>query len=73
MTQAETYGTPLGSALRVMAKENRDLRLSAAEKKAAALPAKLTVPMIIFFLPVLFIVILGPAIINIQDMMKNGG
>ncbi|MNT07472.1 Bacterial type II secretion system protein F domain protein [compost metagenome] len=73
MTQAETYGTPLSSALRVMAKENRDLRLSAAEKKAAALPAKLTVPMIIFFLPVLFVVILGPAIINIQDMMKNGG
>ena len=72
MTQAETYGTPLGSALRVMAKENRDLRLAAAEKKAAALPAKLTVPMIIFFLPVLFVVILGPAIINIQDMMKGG-
>ena len=72
MTQAETYGTPLGSALRVMAKENRDLRLSAAEKKAAALPAKLTVPMILFFQPVLFVVILGPAIINIQDMMKGG-
>ncbi|SPU42282.1 type II secretion system F family protein [Brevundimonas diminuta] len=72
MTQAETYGTPLGSALRVMAKENRDLRLSAAEKKAAALPAKLTVPMILFFLPVLFVVILGPAIINIQEMMKGG-
>lgn len=72
MTQAETYGTPLGSALRVMAKENRDLRLAAAEKKAAALPAKLTVPMILFFLPVLFVVILGPAIINIQDMMKGG-
>jgi tight adherence protein C len=73
MTQAETYGTPLGAALRVMAKENRDLRLSAAEKKAAALPAKLTVPMIVFFLPVLFVVILGPAIINIIDMMKGGG
>lgn len=72
MTQAETYGTPLGSALRVMAKENRELRLSAAEKKAAALPAKLTVPMILFFLPVLFVVILGPAIINIQEMMKGG-
>jgi tight adherence protein C len=72
MTQAETYGTPLGNALRVMAKENRDLRLSAAEKKAAALPAKLTVPMILFFLPVLFVVILGPAIINIQDMTKGG-
>ena len=73
MTQAETYGTPLGSALRVMAKENRDLRLAAAEKKAAALPAQLTVPMILFFLPVLFIVILGPAILNVIDMMKNGG
>lgn len=72
MTQAETYGTPLGNALRVMAKENRELRLAAAEKKAAALPAQLTVPMIIFFLPVLFVVILGPAIINIQDMMKGG-
>lgn len=73
MTQAETYGTPLGAALRVMAKENRELRLAAAEKKAAALPAKLTVPMIVFFLPVLFVVILGPAIINIQEMMKGGG
>ena len=72
MTQAETYGTPLATALRVMAKENRDLRLSAAEKKAAALPAKLTVPMILFFLPVLFIVILGPAILNVIDMMKSG-
>lgn len=70
MIQAEKYGTPLGQALRVMAKENRDLRLSAAEKKAAALPAKLTVPMIIFFLPVLFVVILGPAIIKIQDMQR---
>jgi tight adherence protein C len=73
MTQAETYGTPLSTALRVMAKENRELRLSAAEKKAAALPAKLTVPMILFFLPVLFIVILTPAIINIQDTMAKGG
>ena len=71
MIQAERYGTPLGTALRVMAKENRELRLSAAEKKAAALPAKLTVPMILFFLPVLFIVILGPAIIKIQDLMKH--
>jgi len=72
MTQAETYGTPLATALRVMAKENRELRLSAAEKKASALPAKLTVPMILFFLPVLFIVILGPAILNVIDMMKDG-
>jgi tight adherence protein C len=71
MIQAERYGTPLGAALRVMAKENRELRLSAAEKKAAALPAKLTVPMIVFFLPVLFIVIMGPAIIKIQDVMKQ--
>lgn len=71
MIQAEQYGTPLGAALRTMAKENRDLRLSAAEKKAAALPAQLTVPMILFFLPVLFVVILGPAIINIQDTMKT--
>lgn len=68
MIQAERYGTPLGSALRVMSKENRELRLAAAEKKAAALPAKLTVPMILFFLPVLFIVILGPAIIKVQNI-----
>ena len=51
MNQAERYGTPLGQALRVMAKENRELRMAEAEKKAAALPAKLTVPMILFFLP----------------------
>ena len=69
MIQAERYGTPLGTALRVMAKENRELRLAAAEKKAAALPAKLTVPMILFFLPVLFVVILGPAIIKVQDIL----
>ena len=68
LVQAERYGTPLGNALRVMAKENRDMRLSAAEKKAASLPAKLTVPMILFFLPVLFVVILGPAIIRFNDM-----
>jgi tight adherence protein C len=61
MIQAERYGTPLGTALRVMAKENRDLRLAAAEKKAAALPAQLTVPMILFLLPVLFVIIMAPA------------
>ncbi len=71
MIQAERYGTPLGAALRVMAKENRELRLAAAEKKAAALPAKLTVPMILFFLPVLFMVILGPAIIKVQDTLSR--
>jgi tight adherence protein C len=65
LIQAERYGTPIGTALRVMAKENRDMRMSEAEKKAAALPPKLTVPMILFFLPVLFVVILGPAIIQV--------
>jgi tight adherence protein C len=68
LVQAEKYGTPLSSALRVMAKENRDMRITDAEKKAAALPAKLTVPMIVFFLPVLFLVILGPAFIKIEGM-----
>ncbi len=52
-----------------MAKENRELRLSAAEKKAAALPAKLTVPMIVFFLPVLFAVIMGPAILRVTKAL----
>jgi tight adherence protein C len=65
LIQAERYGTPVGQALRVMARENRDMRMSEAEKKAAALPPKLTVPMILFFLPVLFVVILGPAIIQV--------
>jgi tight adherence protein C len=73
LTQSEKYGTPVGSALRVMAKENRELRLSEAEKKAAALPAQLTVPMIVFFLPVLFMVIMGPALIQISDMMAKQG
>ena len=63
LVQAERYGTPVGQALRVMAKENRDIRMSKAEQKAAALPPKLTVPMILFFLPVLFIAILCPAVI----------
>ena len=72
MIQAERYGTPLGAALRVMAKENRDLRLASAEKKAAQLPAKLTVPMIVFFLPVLFLVILGPAVLRVMDMTGPG-
>jgi tight adherence protein C len=64
LIQAERSGTPVSQALRVMAKENRDIRMSEAEKKAAALPPKLTVPMILFFLPVLFLVILGPAAIR---------
>jgi tight adherence protein C len=68
LVQAERYGTPLAHALRVMAQENRDMRMAEAEKKAAALPPKLTVPMITFFLPVLFVVIMGPAVIQIMDM-----
>jgi tight adherence protein C len=69
LNQAEKYGTPLGQALRVTANENREMRMQDAERKAASLPAKLTVPMIIFFLPCLFIVILGPAIIQIRHAM----
>lgn len=65
LVQAERYGTPLGDTLRTMAEENRMLRVMEAEKKAASLPAKLTVPMILFFLPVLFIVILTPAAMRI--------
>jgi tight adherence protein C len=68
LQQAERYGTPLGHSLRVMAQENRDMRMNEAEKKAAALPPKLTVPMILFFLPVLFVVILGPTGIKISEM-----
>src|SRR6201746_2223584 len=66
LMQSERYGTPLGQSLRVLAQENRDMRMNEAEKKAAALPPKLTVPMILFFLPCLFIVILGPTYIKIQ-------
>jgi tight adherence protein C len=69
LNQAEKYGTPLGQALRVCAQENREHRMSEAEKKAAALPAKLTVPMIIFFLPCLFVVIMGPAIMKVMRIM----
>ena len=66
LIQAERYGTPLGQALRVVSQESRDNRMMEAEKKAAALPPKLTVPMIIFFLPVLFAVIMTPAVIQIM-------
>ena len=68
LQQAERYGTPLGTTMRVMAQENRDMRMSEAEKKAAGLPPKLTVPMILFFLPVLFVVILGPAAIRVMAL-----
>ncbi|MBL4890857.1 MAG: type II secretion system F family protein [Rhizobiaceae bacterium] len=68
LIQAERYGTPLGTALRVLAQENRDIRMQEAEKKAASLPPKLTVPMIVFFLPVLFAIILGPSFIRISEL-----
>jgi tight adherence protein C len=67
LAQSEKYGTPLGVALRVLSQESRDLRMSMAEKKAAALPPVLTVPMILFFLPGLFAAILTPAIIQINN------
>lgn len=71
LVQSEKYGTPIAIGLRVIAQENRDERMMAAEKKAASLPAKLTVPMIVFFLPVLFIVIIGPIWIKIsQDIFS---
>jgi tight adherence protein C len=68
LIQAEKYGTAIGTALRVLAQESRDMRMSEAEKKAAALPPKLTVPMILFFLPVLFAVIITPAIIQVTGV-----
>lgn len=68
LQQTERYGTPLATMFRVMAQENRDMRMAEAEKKAAGLPPKLTVPMILFFLPVLFIVILGPAAIKVMAL-----
>ena len=68
LIQAEKYGTPVGQSLRILAQENRDIRMSEAEKKAAALPPKLTVPMILFFLPVLFAVIITPAAIQVSNI-----
>ncbi|UXN73927.1 type II secretion system F family protein [Devosia sp. A8/3-2] len=65
LIRADRYGTSVGQALRVMAEEGREARMMEAEKKAASLPPKLTVPLILFFLPVLFIVILAPAAIKI--------
>ncbi|MBW3097779.1 type II secretion system F family protein [Pseudohoeflea coraliihabitans] len=70
LIQSERYGTPIAQALRVLAAESRDARMTEAEKKAAALPPKLTVPMILFFLPVLIGVILGPAIIQVMDTFQ---
>jgi len=71
LIQAERYGTPVGSAIRTMADDTREMRMQLAEQKAASLPPKLTVPMIIFFLPVLFFIIMSPAIMQVFD--KFGG
>ncbi|MEO5586819.1 MAG: type II secretion system F family protein [Novosphingobium sp.] len=72
MVQTERYGTPLASALRVLSAEFRNDRMMRAEEKAARLPAIMTVPLILFILPVLFIVILGPAACSISDAFSNG-
>jgi tight adherence protein C len=66
LIQAEKYGTPLGQALRITAQESRDARMMEAERKAASLPPKLTVPMIVFFLPVLMVVVMSPAILQVM-------
>ena len=71
LMQAERYGTPLAHSLRVLSQESRDERMLRAEEKAARLPALLTVPMIVFILPPLFIVIIGPAVISIMDNFVN--
>jgi tight adherence protein C len=68
LIQAEKFGTPIGQAMRVLAQESRDMRMADAEKKAAGLPPKLTVPMVLFFLPVIFVVILGPAAIRVMGL-----
>ena len=70
LSQAERYGTPLGAALRTVSEESRNARMMEAEKKAASLPPKLTVPMIVFFLPVLFAAIGTPAAIQAMAVMK---
>ncbi len=71
LIQSEKYGTPLGAALRVVSQEGRDTRMAKAEEKAAALPAKLTVPMVTFFLPVLFLVLIGPTIIQVMHAFTH--
>jgi len=72
MIQTEKYGTPLASALRVLSAEFRHQRMMRAEEKAARLPAIMTVPLILFILPTLFVVILGPASCSIHDSFLNG-
>lgn len=73
MVQTERYGTPLASALRVLSAEFRNERMMRAEEKAARLPAIMTIPLIMFILPVLFIVILGPAACSIADAFAGDG
>lgn len=68
LVQAERYGTPVGTAIRTMADDTREQRMLFAEQKAASLPPKLTVPMIIFFLPVLFFIIMSPAVMQVMDL-----
>lgn len=72
LIQSEKYGTPLGAALRVVSQESRDARMAKAEERAASLPAKLTVPMVAFFLPVLFVVMIGPTIIQVIHLFAKG-
>ncbi|HXQ52439.1 MAG TPA: type II secretion system F family protein [Stellaceae bacterium] len=72
LIQSEKYGTPLGAALRVVSQESREARMARAEEKAASLPAKLTVPMVTFFLPVLFMVLIGPTIIQVMAAFRGG-
>jgi tight adherence protein C len=69
LIQTEKYGTPLAQALRVLSGEMREDRMMSAEAKAAKLPATLTVPMILFILPPLFVVLLGPAILRVSKLM----
>lgn len=71
LLQTERYGTPLANALRVLASEFRDERIMLAEEKAAKLPAKMTVPMIVFILPALFLVLGGPAIIQVMNTLSR--
>ena len=65
LIQSDRYGTPVGVALKVLAQEYRDERMSRAEKKASSLPSRLSVPMVVFFMPSLFLVILGPPFLQI--------
>ena len=71
LIQSEKYGTPLAQSLRIMSGESRNERIMKAEEKAARLPAMLTVPMVIFTLPPLFVVLLGRAILNTMDALKD--